>query len=141
MGCLFREFTWGFGLNEPYPRDQYNGYIAISEAGSRGAMARIADEPNLRKFTDPTVQGVDFPTVCLSQAIYDIDRRSLIVSTDAGLPPMPVRPLHSECPMSNLKVAEYLWTASSRTDWRALDGEIEITTTVGQHTFIISQQG
>ena len=35
---------------------------------------------------DPTVHGVDFPTVCLSQAFYDVDRTSLIVSTHAGLP-------------------------------------------------------
>ena len=30
------EFTWGFGLNEWYPRGQYNASIAVHEAGSPG---------------------------------------------------------------------------------------------------------
>ena len=80
------EFSWGFHLEEPHPRGQYNGYMATAEACSPGAMARIYDAPNLRKFLEPSVYGVDFPNVCLSQAYYDLDRRTLVVSMDPGLP-------------------------------------------------------
>jgi len=38
------------------------------------------------------VYGVDFPTVCLSQAYYDLDLRCLVISKDAGLPGASGRP-------------------------------------------------
>ena len=76
------EFTWGFGLNEPHPRGQFNAAMMVAEAGSEGAWWRVFNQPNLRKFTDPTVHGVDFPSVCLSQAWYDVDRRCLVLATD-----------------------------------------------------------
>ena len=49
------EFTWGIGLNEPYPRGQLNGPMATAEAISRNAMWGIYNKPNLRKFIEPTV--------------------------------------------------------------------------------------
>jgi hypothetical protein len=131
------EFTWGFGLHEPHPRGQYNAMMMISEAGSEGAWWRMVNEPNLRKFIDPTIHSVDFPTVCLSQAWYDVDRRCLVVSTDAGTPGAAgqrtsfrvsnVDPQHCRVTMDG-------WPAA---DWRAVNGELEIATTVGQHTVVI----
>ena len=60
------EFTWGFGLNEQYPRGQYNAAFAAAEAVSEGAWRRVGrgrvpDGPAV-------VEGVDFPTVGLSEA-------------------------------------------------------------------------
>ena len=54
------EFTWGFGLNEPYPRGQFNAGMMTAEAGSEGAWWRVFNQPNLRKFAEPTVHSVDF---------------------------------------------------------------------------------
>ena len=80
------EFTWRFGLNEPHPRGQFNASAAMAESISEGAWWRLFNEPNLRKFVDPTVYGVDFPKVCLSQAVYDESRRMLDRGDRSGDP-------------------------------------------------------
>ena len=65
------EFTLGFGLNEPYPRGQMNARAMAGWVCTPGAWARIFNEPNLEKFNEPTVEGVDFPRVALSEARWD----------------------------------------------------------------------
>ncbi len=133
------EFTWGFGLDEPHPRGQFNASAAMAEAMTEGAWWRIFNEPNLRKFIDPTVYGVDFPTVCLSQAYYDVDRRSLFVSTDAGVPA--AAGTSTSFRVTNIDPERCTVTADGEIsdDWRAVEGDLEITTTVGEHTFRIVQ--
>jgi hypothetical protein len=75
------EFYYRFGLGEPYPRGQANACIMAAEAGSKQAWWRIFNEPNLRKFNQPTVCGVDFPRLGISQAIYNEKKETLAVST------------------------------------------------------------
>ena len=58
----------------------------MAEALSEGAWRRLFNVPNFRKFEEPTVYGVDFPTVCLSQARYEAGRGRLVIATDAGMP-------------------------------------------------------
>lgn len=63
------EFSWGLGLNEEYPRGQYNAFMAAAEAVSPGAWARVCDAP-----LEPQpglVEGVDFPRVALAEARWD----------------------------------------------------------------------
>ena len=130
------EFTWGFGLNEWYPRGQYNASMAVHEAGSPGAFWRLYHEPNLRKFIEPTVCGVDFPNVCLSQAWYDAGRRTLVLSTDAGLPHMAGRATSFRVKNIAPEVRVLIDDRSSD-DWGFVHGELEISTTVGEHTILI----
>jgi hypothetical protein len=80
------EFYYRFGLAEPYPRGQANACIMAAEAGGKQAWWRIFNEPNLRKFDQPTVCGVDFPRLGISQAIYDEKQELLAVSTYAADP-------------------------------------------------------
>jgi hypothetical protein len=80
------EFYYRFGLDEPYPRGQANAIIMAAEAGGKQAWWRIFNEPNLRKFAQPTVCGVDFPRLGISQASYDADKDLLAVSTYAADP-------------------------------------------------------
>jgi hypothetical protein len=80
------EFYYRFRLSEPYPRGQANAVIMAAEAGGKQAWWRIFNEPNLRKFDQPTVSGVDFPRLGISQAIYDADKDLLAVSTYAADP-------------------------------------------------------
>jgi hypothetical protein len=80
------EFYYRFGLDEPYPRGQANAVIMAAEAGGKQAWWRIFNEPNLRKFDQPTVSGVDFPRLGISQAIYDEEKEVLAVSTYAADP-------------------------------------------------------
>ncbi len=133
------EFTWGFGLNEPYPRGQFNGPMATAEAIGEGAWWRICNEPNLHKFHDPTVYGVDFPNLCLSQAWYDVHRRLLAIATDSGTPgaagqQTTFRVKQIDTQHCNVTVDG---ESSDDWDWRIVDGEMEITTTIGEHTFLI----
>jgi hypothetical protein len=80
------EFYYGFGVGEPYPRGQANACMMAAEAGGEQAWWRIFNEPNLRKFAQPTVSGVDFPRLGISQAIYDAEKDILALSTYAADP-------------------------------------------------------
>ena len=135
------EFTWGFGLGEPHPRGQFNATGAMAEATTEGAWWRLFNEPNLRKFVDPTVHGVDFPTVCLSQATYDAERRLLVVATDAGVPDARGKPTTFRVTNVNLDRCSVIIDGATSDAWRAVDGDIEIETTVGEHTFLIRGDG
>jgi hypothetical protein len=132
------EFTWGFGLGEPYPRGQYNAGIAIHEAGGPDAIWRIYNKPNFKKFIEPTVYGVNFPTICLSQAWYDADRRTLILSTDAGLRHAIGNTTSFRVGHTNVNNVNVMIDGQLSDQWSVVDGELEITTTVGEHTIMIS---
>ncbi len=133
------EFTWGFGLNEPHPRGQFNGPMVTAEAISKGAWWRIGNEPNLRKFIEPTVHSVDFPKLCLSQAWYDARNRCLVIATNAGIPGAAGEQTSfriSQLDPQGCKVVVD-GRPSDTQDWRPADGGLEIHTTVGEHTFLI----
>jgi len=65
------EFTLGFGLDEPYPRGQLKARAMAGWVCKEGDWTRIFNAPNLVKFDQPTVIGVDFPRVALSEARWD----------------------------------------------------------------------
>ena len=131
------EFWWGFGLNEPHPRGQFNAIAALAETMTEGAWARLLGEPNLRKFVEPTVTGVDFPKVCLSQAVYDVDRRCLIVATDKGAPGTAGEPTSFRVTNVHPDNCTVVADGVVSDDWRAVHGDIEVSTTVGEHTFVV----
>ncbi len=65
------EFTLGLGLNEPYPRGQWNARMMAGWVCTQGAWSDLFNKPNLAKFDEPTVEGIDFPTYALSEARWD----------------------------------------------------------------------
>ena len=134
------EFTWGFGLNEPHPRGQFNATRMMAEALSEGAWRRLFNAPNLGKFNEPTVYGVDFPTVCLSQARYDAARGQLVVATDAGLPHAAGQPTSFR--VTNVDPASCQVEIDDRVcdDWRIVEGDLEITTTVAAHLIRVTHE-
>lgn len=67
------EFSLGFRLNETHPRGQLNARAMAGWVCTPGAWSRIFNAPNLGKFDEPTVIGVDFPRVALSEARWDGD--------------------------------------------------------------------
>ncbi|MGZ4690815.1 MAG: linalool dehydratase/isomerase domain-containing protein, partial [Acidimicrobiia bacterium] len=75
------EFTWGFELDEEYPRGQYNGTMAAAQIATEGSWWRLANERPGSRFTDPTVEGVDFPTLSLDEAWWDAERSELSIGT------------------------------------------------------------
>ncbi len=131
------ELTWGFHLNEKHPRGQLNATAAMVEATSTGAWGGLIKRPNLRKFVEPTVYDVDFPKVCLSQAIYDVDRQILAVATDSGVPGAAGEPttfrVTNVAPEHCVIEVDGVYSE----DWRAVEGDLEISTTVDKHTFVV----
>ncbi|MEE2767681.1 MAG: hypothetical protein VX833_00520 [Actinomycetota bacterium] len=65
------EFTFRFGLDEAHPRGQLNARAMAGWVCTPGAWHRIFNEPNLTKFNEPTVSGIDFPRVAMSEAHWD----------------------------------------------------------------------
>jgi len=59
------EFTWGFGLDEPHPRGQYNAFMAAAEANGPGMWERLSAAP---LEPCPQVVAVDFPAVAMTRA-------------------------------------------------------------------------
>lgn len=65
------EFALGFGLGEDHPRGQWNARAMAGWVCEAGAWSRIFNAPNLAKFDEPEVVGVDFPRVAMSEARWD----------------------------------------------------------------------
>ncbi len=59
------EFTWGMGLDEEYPRGQFNAFLATAEAAGPGRWTALSAAPMERC---PQVVDVDFPRVALRRA-------------------------------------------------------------------------
>ena len=74
-------FAWTFGLDEAYPRGQLNGLMILSEIGERGAWTRVYAGRHGSRFDLPTVEGVDFPSLGISEARNDVAENTLWVST------------------------------------------------------------
>ncbi|HJP36195.1 MAG: hypothetical protein QF609_03470 [Gammaproteobacteria bacterium] len=74
-------FGWWFGFGEEWPRGQLSSLMVLSELGEPGAWSRVFNEPNLEKFSEPTVSGVDYPKLGLSQCWNDLDAGELWVET------------------------------------------------------------
>jgi hypothetical protein len=74
------EFTWGFNLNEPHPRGQFNGTMAAAQVASQGSWWRLANVGPGSRFDEPTVIGVDFPAVALREARWDPVSATLTVT-------------------------------------------------------------
>ncbi|MEO6651470.1 MAG: hypothetical protein ABIP17_02295 [Ilumatobacteraceae bacterium] len=59
------EFTWGMGLDEPYPRGQFNAFLATAEAAGPGRWAALSAAPLA---SCPQVVDVDVADVVMSRA-------------------------------------------------------------------------
>ena len=71
------EFTFGFGLGEDHPRGQWNARAMAGWVCTPGAWSDVFNRPNLAKFGEPTVIGVDFPRVAMREASWDGDAKVL----------------------------------------------------------------
>jgi len=80
------DFGWWFGYGERWPRGQLTALLAMLDAGEPGGWRRLFTTPNLTKFEEPTVVGVQFPTLGISRAVYDAAARELAVRTYAATP-------------------------------------------------------
>jgi hypothetical protein len=80
------QFGWWFNLNEGFPRGQQSAMMMVAEVGRGGDWTAAFDAPHMDKFTAPTVEGIDFPSLGVSQAWNDVTAGTLHVSTYAASP-------------------------------------------------------
>ncbi len=79
-------FGWWFQLNEKFPRGQQSALMMVSQVGKSGDWSRAFTNPHPAKFKAPTVEGVDFPSMGVSQAWNDPATGTLNVATYAATP-------------------------------------------------------
>lgn len=129
------EFAFGFGLDEAWPRGQYNGWVMPAFAGAPGRWQGLTQSPNVAKFTEPTLEDIDYPVVRVRQAYYDRDERTLSVSVTHFDPATLGRP--TEFTISNLfdeATYAFILDGQRMSDVEVNDGRARIVTTVGPHT-------
>jgi hypothetical protein len=135
------EFGYHFNLGEAWPRGIINHILGFAAAGGPGSTARMYNEPNLKKFDQPTLSGVDYPNLTVRQAWYDEGRRQLAVSICPGQDSSPVGS-PTTLTVTNLgdsspRVAiDGVQTDDAVTGTGP--GSIRIDTTIGEHTVLVS---
>ena len=125
-------------MNEPYPRGQYNANLMVPEVGGPGSWSRMFTDPNLEKFGQPTVYGVDFPSVGLSQGYYDQQKKTLIIQTYTADPAADGQPTSFR--IKNLQKPDaccVLMDEQAYDNWTVQNGEIEVSTEIGLRSFQI----
>ena len=77
------KFGWGFNLEEPWPRGQGTARMMVSEI-QHGSWSEAFQVKHLDKYTAPTLEDVDYPTLGVDQAWNDKDSGILFVGTYAA---------------------------------------------------------
>lgn len=134
------EFGYHFNLGEEWPRGIINHILGFGTIGGAGSTGRLYNEPNKKKFSQPTLSGVDYPNLTVRQAAYDEAKRALAVTICPGQDSSPLG-APTTVTISNLPGAG----AKVLLDGQPCDavsgggdGTIQITTTIGEHTILVS---
>jgi Linalool dehydratase/isomerase len=135
LGAGGEEFGWGFGLGEEHPRGQLNALAMMADIGAPGAWGRVFTEPNLRKFDEPTVSGVDFPRLGIATAFNDPAAGILHLATYAatasargGTTTLRV------CQLPDAGACSVRCDGAPHGRWRAIDGgSLELELDIGDH--------
>ena len=135
------KFYYLFGLREPYPCGQYNANLMVSEVAGPDAWWRLFNEPNLKKFEEPTVRSVDYPRMGLSQAYYDRRLRTLLLRTypidQSGIGSSTrFRVTNLERPGDCTVLAD----GAPYSSWTVQEDELEVTTTIDARFFQIVER-
>jgi hypothetical protein len=133
------EFYFTYGLEEEWPRGIPNAWATLGYIGGAGSLRRMYNELNLEKFGQPTLEGVDYPGVNVSQASYDAAKDALVISISPGTARVGS--------VTTFRITHYpygqrghqvLVDGKEHDDWSdAGPGEIVVRTTVADHTLVI----
>ena len=113
--------------------------LMVPEVGGRGAWARWSDDANLAKFSAPTVEGVDYPSVGLSVARNDLDRGELLIHTYAATPSHAGRATSMRVvQLPDVDNVRITCDGEDFTAWRAAGpNAIELDLTIGEHALVV----
>ena len=133
------EFYFTYGLEEEWPRGIPNAWATLGYIGGAGSLRRMYNELNLEKFSQPTLEGIDYPGVNVSQASYDAGKDALVVSISPGTARVGS--------ITTFRVTHYpygdrghqvLVDGKEHDDWSdSGPGEIVVRTTVDDHRLVI----
>jgi len=134
-------FGWWFGSGEEYPRGQLSALTMVCEAADKGAWSRAYNNTDHKdRFSEPTVEGIDYPTVGVMRAWNDPQDGVLNVSTYAATPSKRGTPTSFR--VTNLPDTDAVsirLDGADYTKWRATsDNTIEIDAQVGDQEFRIT---
>ena len=73
----------------------------------------------------------------MSQAVYDVERRQLVIASDRGIPAAAGQPTAFRITNVDPEYCTVVANGEVSDVWRVVDGDIEISTTVGEHTFLV----
>ena len=111
-----------------------------AEVMSEGAWHRTFNRSDWReRFSQPTVQGVDFPTLGLSVARNDLDAGALLVKTYAATPAAEGQATSFDVVQLGSSVEGLQVTCDGEPfdGWsRSDEGCVTVTTTVPSHSFV-----
>lgn len=132
-------FGYFFDWDEPYPRGQQNALLLMPEIAGPGAWSATCDHADRSRFSEPTVEGVDYPNLGISAARNDHTTGELLVTTYAATPSQRGRESRwrvSQIPdPPNVQVT---CDGQTFTGWRPTDDHtIEITLDVDDHNLRI----
>jgi len=138
------EFYHHLGLGEKWPRAQFNDWLMIGYTITRaGQWRKLFNEPNLAKFRQPTVVGVDFPTVRPRQAYWDAAEKALFVSITSCDSAKLGEPTSFRV-TNLLPGTRYRLTVDGQVQDAVLEptaGTLTIDTKVGSHSLVLQQIG
>jgi len=136
-------FGWWFGRNELYPRGQLSALQMLCELGDPGAWSRVFNQPNLRKFDEPTVAGVDYPSLGVCEAWNDTQNGFLRVATYAATPSRRgARTTFQVRLLPDARAARVRCDGVDYPRWRVVgDDTIELECEIGDHRFEIALRG
>ena len=137
FGAEGGSFAWWFNLGEDWPRGQLSSLMMLSELGEPGAWSRVFNQPNLAKFSEPTVSGVDYPTLGLAQCWNDLDAGALWVETYCATPSRRGVPTTFQVSgLPDVGALRVMLNDSEFTGWSPTSaGTIEIRCDVDTHCF------
>jgi hypothetical protein len=133
------EFYYQYGIREPWPRGIPNEWSMLTHVGEPGSFRRLFAEPDMRRHSEPTVEGIDYPTVGVRQAWYDRDNRVLSVGITAG-PGLtgtgaPTSFRVTQLPGASVRVSV---DGGAFAEYKvAADGRLTLETTADEHSFRI----
>ncbi len=133
-------FGYWFGTGEEHPRGQLAALLMLCEAGEPGAWTRVFNNrDHARRFAEPTVEGVDYPTLGICRARNEPETGALHVATYAATPSRTGSATSFRVTrLSEARGVSVIEDGSAYPRWRALDDDsIEIELEVGERDFQI----
>ncbi|MGH9000888.1 MAG: hypothetical protein ACRDY7_16020 [Acidimicrobiia bacterium] len=128
-------FGWWFGNGEEWPRGQLASLMMLADLGEPGAWGRVFNQPNLAKFDQPTLEGVDYPALGVAQAWNDPAEGVLWVETYAAEPS--ARGSKTSWRVTNLPDAATVTVTLDGSDFSAFrvtaKDTVEFDTDIGEH--------